>query len=365
MASNPMQRKARISFLLGMFVTLLVTGAIIGFLFWQLTLKNEEEKKNKAAQVQICVLNADVKSGQVITSNLLETKTVNKDLVPSNATTNATTIVEDCALRDKEGNDITSRTDKNGELKKYITQEGTEYEIQAEEATNNYYITKGGQKTYIELDTVPVVAKVDMNKNTVITPEMINKEDSQVTNDMRKQEYNMLVLPMDLETNDYVDIRLMLPTGQDYIVISRKQVEVPDISGTPSADTVKINMSEDETLTMSSAIVEAYQIMGSKLYLVKYTEPGTQKAATPTYVANAKVTEMINSNPNIVASAMQELRARYSDANRNLRNNSINPAVDSSGTEGQDNAKTKMQESITSTKDTRKQYLDGASGTVK
>ena len=29
MASNPMQRKARVSFLMGMFVTLLITGVII------------------------------------------------------------------------------------------------------------------------------------------------------------------------------------------------------------------------------------------------------------------------------------------------------------------------------------------------
>ena len=33
MASNPMQRKARNSFLLGMIITLLITGAIIVFLF--------------------------------------------------------------------------------------------------------------------------------------------------------------------------------------------------------------------------------------------------------------------------------------------------------------------------------------------
>ena len=45
MASNPMQRKARNSFLLGMVVMLLITGVIIGFLFMQLMNKNKKEKE--------------------------------------------------------------------------------------------------------------------------------------------------------------------------------------------------------------------------------------------------------------------------------------------------------------------------------
>ena len=36
MATNPMQRKARNSFLLGIVVTLLITGAVIAFLILQL-----------------------------------------------------------------------------------------------------------------------------------------------------------------------------------------------------------------------------------------------------------------------------------------------------------------------------------------
>ena len=42
MATNPMQRKARNSFLLGVVLTLLITGIIIAFLFIQL--KNYKEK---------------------------------------------------------------------------------------------------------------------------------------------------------------------------------------------------------------------------------------------------------------------------------------------------------------------------------
>ncbi len=49
-------------------------------------------------------------------------------------------------------------------------------------------------------------------------------------------------------------------------------------------NTVWLNLTEDEILNMSCAIVEAFQIPGSKLYATKYTEPGMQDAATPKHL---------------------------------------------------------------------------------
>lgn len=48
MAKNPMQRKARNSFILGMFITLVITGIIIGLLVFKLiNIKMIIKKKNK------------------------------------------------------------------------------------------------------------------------------------------------------------------------------------------------------------------------------------------------------------------------------------------------------------------------------
>lgn len=49
MAINPMQRKAQNSFLLGILVTLLITGLIIGFLVLQLTKLTKAQKEAEAA----------------------------------------------------------------------------------------------------------------------------------------------------------------------------------------------------------------------------------------------------------------------------------------------------------------------------
>lgn len=361
MAINPMQRKARNSFLLGMFITMLIAGAIIAFLFIQLKNKMDKEKEELQASVQVYTLNQDVSSGQVITTDMLTKQTVNKNFVPSNATSDIS-IIQNYALQDKEGNNIYTKSENN-QPKLYINKSNREYEVKQEEETENYYITKNNDKEYLELDSVPLVAKVTMKKNTVVTTELLNKGDNIVQDDVRKQEYNMLVLPTDLTTGDYIDIRVMFPNGQDYIAVAKKEVEIPAIDGVESTDTIWINLSEDEILHMSCAIVDSAQVKGAKIYATKYTEAGMQNAATPTYPINESTSQLLQSDPNVVEKAMSEIRTRYSNGNSaQLRNNYINSAISNQGDQAQSNLESSIQESITNSKNSRKQYLDSLSG---
>ncbi len=370
MATNPMQRKARNSFLLGMLVMLLIAGVIIAFLFMLLMNKTKKEQEQLKASVKAYVLNQDVSSGQVITTDMLTMQTVNKTLVPSNATSDIG-LIENYALQDKAGNDIYTKYDNDNNPQLWIKKDNIEYKIFQEE-TGNYYMDKNRKnnsntenKEYLELNSVPLVAKVTMKANTLITTELLSKSDNLVQNDVRKQEYNMLVLPMDLVTGDYIDVRIMLPSGQDYIVVAKKEVEIPDINGVSSEDTIWMNLSEDEILHMSCAIIEAYQINGSKIYATKYTEAGMQEAATPTYPINASTTALLKSNPNIMQKAMNEIAARYNNTNASdLRNNYINSAISSQGDQAQSNLEGNMQESITNSKNSRKEYLDSLSGVI-
>ena len=75
-----------------------------------------------------------------------------------------------------------------------------------------------------------------MTAGTVLSKEMIYEDESEQGNDVRKQEYNMFVLPTDLQNGDYIDIRLMLPSGTDYIVASKKRVEIPQIAQVDATD---------------------------------------------------------------------------------------------------------------------------------
>ena len=299
--------------------------------------------------------------GQVITQDMLTIQTVNRNLVPNNATSNIE-VIQNYALQTKDGNDIQTVQGENGELKLSINIDNRDYDVLKEDETENYYIMRNNEKQYLELNSVPLVAKVDMNKNTVITTELISKSDDVVQDDVRKQEYNMLVLPMDLTTGDYIDVRIQFPSGQDYIVVSKKEVEMPTINGIDSEDTLWINLSEDEILHMSCAIVEAFRTNGTKLYVTKYTEPGMQEAATPTYPVNASVRNQINNDPNIVERAMNEIRARYDQGLTDLRNNDINPIIEAAGEQSDGTLQSNMQQSITNSKNSRKEYLDSLAG---
>ena len=358
MATNPMQRKARNSFLLGVLITLIIAGLIIALLFIQLKNYKEKEQEEKANSVKVWVLGSDVISGQIVTNDMLTQQVVNKNVVPANAW-GSLEILDNYALEDKEGNEITTEY-KNNTATLYLKKDGSKYELKQEE-TENYYIERNGQKEYVELATVPVVAKVDMKKNTVLTTEMIVKSNEKTTNDLRKVEYNVFTLPSQLQTGEYIDIRLSLPTGQDYIVVSKKQVEIPQVSGVDVADTIWIKLTEDEIITLNNAIVDAYRALGSTLRVTIYTEAGTQEAATPTYIPSREVAELINSNPNIVQTAKNELINRYNN-NANTRNNVLNPAINT-GEDGDENLKTKVEESETKSKENRQKYLQSLGAT--
>ena len=368
MASNPMQRQARNSFLLGIVVTLIIAGIIVIFLFMQMKKLREEVDQERASNVEVWVLNQNVKSGQVITADLFSKQQVKSNGVPEDAVSGENSIasmLDEYSVCDKEGNEL--KTDKSGKL--YLEEKnGTKTAIYTEDTGKYYKQDTNGAKTYIETTTKPVVAKIDMNANTVITKSLIDLSDEVTTNDVRMQEYNSIVLPVDLVTDDYVDIRLLLPNGQDYIVVSKKKVTVPDLNGEYLTDTIQMKMSEDEILSMSNAIVEAYKIDGSKLYATKYSEAGMQEASTPTYVVNKAVASLIDVDPNIVSTAKAALFARY-NATTNQQNNSltaqrnqeINGELSNHGND--ESVTTKMDESITSTKESRQQYLQSLTGT--
>lgn len=304
MASNPMQRKVRNSFLLGMLVAVIIAGIVIAFLMMQLMQAKQQQQKEQQDIGKVYILNTEKKSGDEITVSDLTQVDATRKTTPSNALS------------------PTSLGDKN-------------------------------------------IAKIDLKAGTILSTDMIYIDETKTGKDVRRQEYNTVILPMDLVTGDYIDIRLSLPSGQDYIVVSKKVVEIPQVGGIDSSDTIWVKMAEEETLAMSNAIYDAYKINGSKLYATKYTEPGIQDAATPTYAVNAETVALINGDPNILTNAMNELRSRYNANNgavTNLRNNYINSAITAAGEDAQSNVETGIQQSITNSQDARKEYLNSLSG---
>lgn len=262
MAVNPMQKKARNSFLLGMIITLVVC-AIIGVILYIAVIGPENKaSKEKGTATKAYALNRDVKSGQEITADMLSTINTYSNLIPQNYI--------DSTIVANVGN---------------------------------------GKK---------VIAKVDLYKNTILTASTVTTEENTVTKDVRTMEYNMLTLPINLTIGDYVDIRITFPDGQDFIVIAKK--EIKNIQG----NTVTFDMSEADIVMLNSAIVESYIMKASNIYIAKYAEPGMQEKAANTYVPTAEVIRLIETDSNIVSTAKNELTSRF-DANiRSQMNSTVN-----------------------------------------
>lgn len=299
MAMNPMQRKANNYLLIGIFGTLLVTGAIIVFLFMQLNTLKQDAKKQQTNSKKVYVVSKDIKSGETVSYDKLEQKQISNAAIPTNALSV----------------DLTDKT----------------------------------------------IAKIDLKVGTVITDNMVQESDDKTTADIRKQEYNTVILPTQIQSGDYIDVRLRLSNGVDYIVVSKKKVEIPEINGVESANTININLNETEIMVMSNAIIEAFIDKGSYLYATTYVEPGMQGTVIPTYVPSGTVQSALNANPNIEQEAKNGLFARYNQ-NANTRTNVIDATLSQYAQDKVDNIEAGVQEQINKAKEERQSYLDSLGG---
>ncbi len=315
MPVNPMQRRIRNSFLIGFLVAVLIGAAAIALLMFKMKEIKDENAKLMDLQKEVYVAATDLESGEVVTIESFMMSTV------QTAVDEATIVnLDDFSFLNEEG-EIDPKYNEDGSEKKK-----------------------------------EVVMKVSVPAGTIVTKEMIADSTADISNDIRIQEFNMISLPSQLKTGDYIDIRLSLPTGQDYIVLAKKRV----IDSTETG--IWLRLSEEETLTMNNAIVESYRIIGSKIYAREYAEPGIQAAATPTYPVSAAVLQLIQYSPNIVEEARVALYNRYFEndhAQAVQRNTVIEPALAENAltSNPNDSVEQKNQEEISKVQAAREEYV--------
>ncbi len=310
MAVNPMQRKAKNSFLLGFLICLIISALVIAFLVIQLgKVESEQEAQLKTISIAY-VANRQIKSGETIKPEDIKTVEVSKDCIPNNMISGAS---------------------------------------EFEEIVQN---SETGKDSILNLKN----AKINIEAGTILTTDMILDTSAEDTKNLRVVEYNMISLPTQIEDQQYIDVRIQLPNGLDYLVVSKKQITIPMIGGIPSESSIWLKLREDEILLMSNAIVESYIIPGAKLYVTAYVEPGLQDAATPTYIPSNEVIGVINRDPNIIQKAKEELSARQSTSGENRQD--IQNQVNANAEDAQDNVESAVQEELKKQQDERTRYLE-------
>lgn len=179
--------------------------------------------------------------------------------------------------------DIVTDTGENANVEKQTVYTGLE---------SYNYITESEMNTR---------AKVDIAAGVPVMYNMVT--DVVLDNDTRDYEISVANLTTDQKENDVVDIRVIFPNGEDYVILSKKQITNLNLEN--CVFTSQLN--EEEILRFASAIVDAYMTTGARIYTTRYVEENIQETSTPNYPVRETTIALINSDPNVVTKATETL----------------------------------------------------------
>lgn len=162
------------------------------------------------------------------------------------------------------------------------------------------------------LEEYNYITEADLGKKTIvpiatglpIMPNMVT--DKVIQKDTREYESYAVNLMTDQMESDFVDVRISFPSGEDYIVLAKKEITKLDLGN--CIFTAYLN--EEEIVRMTSAIVDAYVTKGAKIYTTRYVESNLQEDAIPNYPVKAATRDLINEDPNIITLAEMTLNQK-------------------------------------------------------
>lgn len=113
--------------------------------------------------------------------------------------------------------------------------------------------------------------RVDVKPGTILSKDMLMDEDEEVMKFPR--EIDFLSVPVTLKVGDYIDIRILIPNGEEYVIFNRKRVE--RLYNT----TITIFVTEEENVILNAAIADHAQYnQFTLIYMLKYLEPGNSNS---------------------------------------------------------------------------------------
>lgn len=169
--------------------------------------------------------------------------------------------------------------------------------------------------------------RVNIKPGTILSLDMLMDEDED-TSIKYPYELTLQSIPVSTVPGDYVDLRMIIPNGEEYVVLNHKRVE--RLYNT----TLTINVSEEEIALINAMLHDlgTYQ-NGCIAYVTKFLEPGNMNTIA-FYPVQADMENLIRFNPNIedvtrcinstLRAHIDEVFLVYTDsANQNVANNYI------------------------------------------
>lgn len=133
--------------------------------------------------------------------------------------------------------------------------------------------------------------KINIKPGTTLSTDLL-MEDADVHEKLTR-ELTFTSVPVTTKVGDYVDLRIMMPNGEEYTILNHKRVE--RLFNT----TITFFVSEEENMLINSAIADEAQYSGSvMIYLTKYLEPGNDNTVA-FYPVSHYVENFVKFNVNI------------------------------------------------------------------
>lgn len=144
--------------------------------------------------------------------------------------------------------------------------------------------------------------KSDLSAGTFLTKDCFYNE--VLTSDLRYYDIVTHQNPIGLEADSYVDIRIQLPMGDDYVGLAHKRV-IQLNSGV-----LKLILNEEEIHIYNSMLVDSMLYPGTQIYAVEYVEGGIQDAAISFYPISSTIYSVAESDPNLLSAIQQDIQFR-------------------------------------------------------
>lgn len=152
--------------------------------------------------------------------------------------------------------------------------------------------------------------RLNLTSGTAISKELIS--DDKITDDMRLFDVVLHNMPVGLKVGSYIDIRISLPLGEDFIAIPHKKVY--DIIG----GTVKVAVNESDIHVYNSMLVDSLLYPSTQIYATEYLEGGVQTAADSYYPMSKNVLAVAQRDPNLLSAIKSDILKRRSHLDSSL-----------------------------------------------
>lgn len=153
--------------------------------------------------------------------------------------------------------------------------------------------------------------KVDLKKGSVLTQDVVNNV--KIEDDQRLLDVITHSNPVGITEGAYVDIRISLPKGEDFIALAHKKVQ--EVNG----GVLKLIVSEEDIHTYNSMLVDSLLYGGTQIYAVEYVEGGVQRPADTYYPMSTDVLSIAQKDPNLLNAIKSDMLNRRSKLDESLK----------------------------------------------